>query len=109
MLGAAPKWGSMPQRRRTVVDLLHVDSHGLFRLVALTEKLIMRVTAETLVPWCRTLLNANAEAPKLTLEQYLDGIGRLDSLADVARGTAVLVRGDLDAKPGPKVGEGDIR
>lgn len=69
----------------------------------------MRMTPEYLDRWCRTLLGANPEAPKLTLEQYLDGIPRLDSLANVASGTAVLVRGDLDAKPGPKVGDGDIR
>ncbi|MCR4416034.1 MAG: phosphoglycerate kinase, partial [Thermoguttaceae bacterium] len=40
---------------------------------------------------------------------YLKAIPTLDDLADVPRGTPVLVRGDVDAKPGAKVGEGDIR
>ena len=31
------------------------------------------------------------------------------TLADVPSGTPVLVRGDVDAKPGAKVGDGDIR
>jgi phosphoglycerate kinase len=48
-------------------------------------------------------------AKQVSLDQYLAAIGRLDSLADVPSGTPVLVRGDLDAKPGAKVGEGDIR
>jgi phosphoglycerate kinase len=69
----------------------------------------MRVTPEYLADWCRSLLGANPAGPKLTLEQYLDGIPRLDSLSDVPSGTTVLIRGDLDAKPGPKVGDGDIR
>ena len=34
---------------------------------------------------------------------------RLQSLADLPSGTAVLVRGDVDAKPGAKIGEGDER
>jgi len=33
----------------------------------------------------------------------------LPSLSDVASGTPVLVRGDVDAKVGPKVGDGDVR
>src|SRR5206468_2321066 len=48
-------------------------------------------------------------APHTTLGEYLNAIPRLKSLADVPRGTAVLVRGDLDAKPGAKIGEGDQR
>jgi phosphoglycerate kinase len=69
----------------------------------------MAITAAELIPWCRTLLGAGPAAPKLTLAQYLDAIPRLESLADLPRGTAVLVRGDVDAKPGAKIGEGDIR
>ncbi len=45
----------------------------------------------------------------MTLEQYLSAIPRLESLADVPRGTHVLVRGDVDAKPGAKIGDGDER
>ena len=69
----------------------------------------MAVTADTLIPWCRTLLGLDPAAPKLTLSQYLESIPRLDSLADVKSGTPVLVRGDVDAKPGAKIGDGDIR
>ena len=62
-----------------------------------------------LVPWIRALLGADATVNRRPLEEYLSGIPRLNSLADVPRGTPVLVRGDLDAKPGAKIGEGDIR
>jgi phosphoglycerate kinase len=68
----------------------------------------MPVTEQAMSSWCRTLLGADA-APKKTLEQYLAAIPRLKSLADMPRGTAVLVRGDVDAKPGAKIGEGDER
>lgn len=69
----------------------------------------MTVSTAAMIDWCRTLLGANPAAPKLSLEQYLAGIPRLDTLANVPSGTPVLVRGDLDAKPGAKVGEGDQR
>src|SRR5258706_1824202 len=46
---------------------------------------------------------------KLSLADYLKAIPRLDSLSDVPSGSAVLVRGDVDAKPGPTMGDGDIR
>jgi phosphoglycerate kinase len=45
----------------------------------------------------------------LPLADYLRDIPRLEALADVPSGTPVLVRGDVDAKVGPKLGEGDIR
>jgi phosphoglycerate kinase len=45
----------------------------------------------------------------LPLEQYLSDIPRLESLANVASSTPVLVRGDVDAKPGAELGQGDIR
>ncbi|MBL9089786.1 MAG: phosphoglycerate kinase [Planctomycetaceae bacterium] len=70
----------------------------------------MAATAETLVPWIRTLLTAPpASVSGLKLQDYLKGIPRLQSLADVPSGTPVLVRGDVDAKPGAAIGEGDIR
>lgn len=59
--------------------------------------------------WLAALLGADATAPRLSLEQYLAGIPRLESLADMPAGTPVLVRGDLDCKPGAGVGEGDER
>ena len=57
----------------------------------------------------RALLGADPAINSRSLEAFLDDIPRLASLADLPRGTPVLVRGDVDAKPGAKVGEGDIR
>lgn len=67
------------------------------------------VTTEQMQAWCETIIKGREAAPDLTLNDYLADIPRLDSLADVPSGTPVLVRGDTDAKPGSKVGEGDIR
>ncbi len=69
----------------------------------------MKVTTEAMAAWCRRLLGAGPDMPKLTLQEYAAGVPRLDSLADVPSGTPVLVRGDVDAKPGTNVGEGDVR
>jgi phosphoglycerate kinase len=73
------------------------------------RRLPMKVTTEAMVAWCRKLLGADPGAPKLLLEQYLAAIPRLECLGGFPSGTPVLVRGDVDAKPGPKVGDGDIR
>ena len=64
---------------------------------------------EQMQSWCETIVKGRQAAPELTLNDYLAGVPRLDSLADVPSGTAVLVRGDTDAKPGGQIGEGDIR
>jgi phosphoglycerate kinase len=69
----------------------------------------MTQTAASMELWLKRLLGAAPDAPKMSLQQYLDGIPQLDHLADLPRGTVVLVRGDVDAKPGPKPGDGDIR
>ena len=69
----------------------------------------MAMTADKMAAWCRGILGDDAKAPKLPLEKYLEAIPRLESLKSVPSGTPVLVRGDVDAKPGPKVGDGDIR
>src|ERR1700676_1519693 len=69
----------------------------------------MSLSNESMLAWCRTLLNVDPAAPRKSLEQYLAAIPRLSSLADVPSGTPVLVRGDVDAKPGAKIGEGDER
>ncbi len=66
------------------------------------------MSPEKMLAWCRTLLGADSAARR-TLEEYLTAIPRLPSLADVPRGTAVLVRGDVDAKPGAAIGQGDER
>ncbi|HZZ26872.1 MAG TPA: phosphoglycerate kinase [Pirellulales bacterium] len=68
----------------------------------------MPVSEQSMLRWCRTLIGADA-VPHKSLNDYLQAIPRLKTLADVPRGTAVLVRGDVDAKPGPKIGEGDER
>src|SRR3990170_2725117 len=69
----------------------------------------MAVSPQDTQAWCGTLLAGRSAAPELTLADYLDAMGGLGSLDDLPSGTAVLVRGDLDAKPGAKIGEGDIR
>jgi phosphoglycerate kinase len=68
----------------------------------------MPTTPDRIARLCRALLSPSQAAAR-SLEDYLSAISRLDSLADVPRGTAVLVRGDVDAKPGAQIGEGDIR
>lgn len=69
----------------------------------------MTATPETMAARCSALLGADPNVPKLPLEAYLEAIPRLDCLGSLPGGTPVLVRGDVDAKPGPKVGDGDIR
>ncbi|MEM9185767.1 MAG: phosphoglycerate kinase [Planctomycetota bacterium] len=67
------------------------------------------VTDEQMLAWCETIVKGREAAPDLTLNDYLADVPRLDSLADVPGGTPVLVRADVDAKPGAAVGDGDIR
>lgn len=69
----------------------------------------MSVTPAIIEAWCQNLLGAHPERTRRPLDEYLQAIPRLDTLADVPSGTAVLVRGDVDAKPGANIGEGDIR
>ena len=69
----------------------------------------MPVTTESMAAWCRKLLGADPNSPRLTLEQYLAAIPRMECLGKLPSGTPVLVRGDTDAKPGKTIGEGDIR
>src|SRR5207253_6437505 len=59
--------------------------------------------------WCQKLLAGHSGAPDLTLSDYIRAIPGVASLQDMPAGTPVLVRGDLDCKPGPKTGDGDIR
>lgn len=67
------------------------------------------VTADAVKTWCENILKGREAFPDLTLNDYLGAIPGLDSLADVPAGTVVLVRGDVDAKPGAEIGDGDIR
>ncbi|MEQ8846510.1 phosphoglycerate kinase [Botrimarina sp.] len=69
----------------------------------------MPVTDQQMQAFCETVVRGREAAPDLTLNDYLADVPRLDSLADVTSGTPVLVRGDVDAKPGAEVGQGDIR
>ena len=69
----------------------------------------MPVTTETMEKWLRGILGVDPDVPKLSLPEYLAAIPRLECLGGVPSGTPVLVRGDTDAKPGPNVGDGDIR
>ena len=69
----------------------------------------MAITADKLVCFARGVLGDDPNVPKLPVEKYLEAIPRLQSLADLPSGTPVLIRGDVDAKPGEKVGDGDIR
>jgi phosphoglycerate kinase len=68
----------------------------------------MTVTADRVLKLARVLKGFEPHE-NLALADYLREIPRLDSLANVPSGTAVLVRGDVDAKPGAKIGDGDIR
>lgn len=69
----------------------------------------MHVTADEMLVWCETLLGQRKLPGKQSLRDYLAVIPRLTALDDVPQGTPVLVRGDVDAKPGAKVGDGDVR
>lgn len=68
----------------------------------------MAVSEAKVLKVCQVLLGA-APPPETSLEAYLATIPRLKSLADLPSGTPVLVRGDVDAKPGATIGEGDVR
>jgi phosphoglycerate kinase len=69
----------------------------------------MAVTDKEMQSWCQMLLAGRSAAPDLTLADYIRSIPGVASLEDLPSGSPVLVRGDLDCKPGPKVGDGDIR
>jgi phosphoglycerate kinase len=68
----------------------------------------MAVTAERAFRLCQ-LLKGVATREHLSLADYLNSIPKLDSLSDLPAGTPVLIRGDVDAKVGAEVGQGDIR
>jgi len=69
----------------------------------------MSITVAEMLPWTQAILGVNPNQPKRALQDYLKAIPRLSSLASVPSGSTVLVRGDVDAKPGPELGQGDIR
>ncbi|HEX4413816.1 MAG TPA: phosphoglycerate kinase [Lacipirellulaceae bacterium] len=69
----------------------------------------MPVSEKEMTAWCETLLAGSKAAPNLSLADYIRAIPGMASLSDVPSGTPVLVRGDVDAKPGANIGDGDIR
>jgi phosphoglycerate kinase len=69
----------------------------------------MAVTEPQMKAWCEKLLAGSEAAPDRTLADYLRAIPGLAALENLPSGTPVLVRGDVDAKPGPSIGDGDIR
>ena len=69
----------------------------------------MTMTSESMLQWCRRLMGFASDAPRMSFEDYVKSVPTFDTLADLPSGTAVLVRGDVDAKPGAKIGDGDIR
>ncbi len=68
----------------------------------------MTVTADGVLKLARVVKGFEPRE-NLALADYLRDIPRLDSLRDIASGTPVLVRGDVDCKPGPNIGDEDIR
>jgi phosphoglycerate kinase len=68
----------------------------------------MAATADRVLKLCRAMKGFDP-FENLTLADYLNAIPRLESLADVPSGTPVLVRGDVDCKPGSEIGQEDIR
>ena len=69
----------------------------------------MTINDQEMQAWCEVLLAGHSAAPTWQLGDYLNTIPGMSSLEDLPAGTKVLVRGDVDAKPGLQVGEGDIR
>jgi phosphoglycerate kinase len=67
----------------------------------------MTITTDQMLSWCQSLYESLEKEAKLATD--LAAIPKLDSLADLPAGTQVLIRGDVDAKPGAEVGKGDIR
>lgn len=69
----------------------------------------MAVTEKEMQAWCETLFDGRSVAPDLSLSDYIHAVPGVASLEDLPAGSPVLVRGDLDCKPGPQIGDGDIR
>ncbi len=69
----------------------------------------MPLTTECMASWLTKMLGADPNSPKLPMDKYLAAIPRMECLGSLPSGTPVLIRGDVDAKPGASIGEGDIR
>lgn len=64
------------------------------------------ISNERMEAWLRRILGVNR--PNLGLLDYIQRIPRVKAL-QLPAGSRVLVRGDLDCKPGATIGQGDIR
>jgi len=69
----------------------------------------MSINTEAIEKWCRNLITAGDATDLLSLDRQIAEIPTLEALEDLPSGTAVLIRGDVDAKPGSEIGQGDIR
>ncbi|MDA7977559.1 MAG: phosphoglycerate kinase [Pirellulales bacterium] len=69
----------------------------------------MTTTAQKMPLWLEKLLGQHPDQTHRPLEEFVNAAPRLEALSDVASGTPVLVRGDVDCKPGTSVGDGDVR
>jgi phosphoglycerate kinase len=69
----------------------------------------MPLTPDAMLVWLKKVLGADPSFSKLTMAKYLEAIPRMECLGKLPSGAPVLIRGDVDAKPGTTVGEGDIR
>ncbi len=69
----------------------------------------MPITTDVMQSYLAKLLGFAADSPKLSLEEYVAAVPGMEALDGLPSGTKVLIRGDVDAKPGAAVGEGDIR
>ena len=69
----------------------------------------MSVTPESILEWCRIVLDVDGQRPQRSLAEYLAMIPRLKSLADVPSGTAGAGPRRRRCQAGAEVGEGDIR
>src|SRR5687767_6637664 len=72
------------------------------------EVIAMAATTDRVLKVSR-ILKGFESREDLSLADYVAAIPKLDSLAGVPSGTPVLIRGDVDCKPGPQVGQEDIR
>lgn len=68
----------------------------------------MSISADRVLKLCRVLKGFD-QRENLSLSDYLKAIPRLTSLSNLPSGTPVLIRGDVDCKPGPQIGQEDIR
>ncbi len=69
----------------------------------------MSTNPQQMQAWLENLLGQHPQQTRLSLEEYVQQVPKLETLADVPAGTPVLIRGDVDCKPGPNVGDGDVR